>query len=87
MQQVLFNFTLHNSISEIKENFVELKEQLNLGLHLRPYEAFLLSNFIYTVQLLSQRFGFLMDVKICKCGPLWSLIKLANFWDCSFEGH
>ncbi|XAR53129.1 hypothetical protein NMG60_11021549 [Bertholletia excelsa] len=38
MQQVLFNFTLHNSIHEIKENFVELKEQLKLGLHLRPYE-------------------------------------------------
>ncbi|XP_059648156.1 uncharacterized protein LOC132294351 [Cornus florida] len=36
--QILFNFTLYNSIYEIKENFIELKEQLKLGLHLRPYE-------------------------------------------------
>ncbi|KAA8536532.1 hypothetical protein F0562_029010 [Nyssa sinensis] len=36
--QILFNFTLPNSIDEIKENFVELKEQLKLGLRLRPYE-------------------------------------------------
>ncbi|KAA8545533.1 hypothetical protein F0562_020317 [Nyssa sinensis] len=36
--QILFNFTLYNSIYEIKENLVELKKQLKLGLHLRPYE-------------------------------------------------
>uniref|UniRef100_A0A5B7ABR3 Putative mastermind-like domain-containing protein 1 isoform X1 n=1 Tax=Davidia involucrata TaxID=16924 RepID=A0A5B7ABR3_DAVIN len=36
--QILFNFTLYNSIYEIKENLVELEEQLKLGLHLRPYE-------------------------------------------------
>lgn len=37
--QILFNFTLNNSISEILENVVELKEQLKFGLHLRPYEV------------------------------------------------
>lgn len=37
--QILFNFTLNNSISEIVENFGELKEQLRFGLHLRPYEV------------------------------------------------
>ncbi|KAM5574545.1 hypothetical protein ABKV19_013809 [Rosa sericea] len=36
--QILFNFTLNNSITEIVENFGELKEQLRFGLHLRPYE-------------------------------------------------
>ncbi|CAA2972831.1 Hypothetical predicted protein [Olea europaea subsp. europaea] len=36
--QVLFNFTLNSSIFEIKENLLELKEQLKLGLHLRPEE-------------------------------------------------
>ncbi|KAM2274903.1 hypothetical protein ACFX1S_044649 [Malus domestica] len=36
--QILFNFTLNNSISDIVENFVELNEQLKFGLHLRPYE-------------------------------------------------
>lgn len=36
--QIFFNFTLPNSIYEIKENFVELKEQLTLGLHLTPDE-------------------------------------------------
>ncbi|PON94300.1 hypothetical protein TorRG33x02_097740 [Trema orientale] len=36
--QILFNFTLNNSISEILENIVELKYQLKFGLHLRPYE-------------------------------------------------
>ncbi|GAV61170.1 hypothetical protein CFOL_v3_04698, partial [Cephalotus follicularis] len=38
MPQILFNFTLNNSITEIQENLVELKDQLKLGLHLRPYE-------------------------------------------------
>ncbi|KAM7470374.1 hypothetical protein LguiA_008557 [Lonicera macranthoides] len=36
--QILFNFTLNNSIDEIVVKFVELKEQLKLGLRLRPYE-------------------------------------------------
>ncbi|XP_057503441.1 uncharacterized protein LOC130786981 [Actinidia eriantha] len=38
ISQILFNFTLNNSISEIKENLAELKEQLKWGLHLRAYE-------------------------------------------------
>ncbi|GFY94732.1 hypothetical protein Acr_10g0001170 [Actinidia rufa] len=38
ISQILFNFTLNNSICEIKENLVELKEQLTWGLHLRAYE-------------------------------------------------
>ncbi|CAN6720191.1 unnamed protein product [Malus baccata var. baccata] len=36
--QILFNFTLNNSISDIVENFVELNKQLKFGLHLRPSE-------------------------------------------------
>ncbi|CAL8998055.1 unnamed protein product [Prunus brigantina] len=36
--QILFNFTLNNSTSDIVENFVQLKEQLRFGLHLRSYE-------------------------------------------------
>lgn len=36
--QILFNFSLLNSISDIVVNFVELKEQLKHGLHLRSYE-------------------------------------------------
>ncbi|KAJ0078402.1 hypothetical protein Patl1_36876 [Pistacia atlantica] len=36
--QILFNFTLNNSISEIEANFVELRDQLKSGLHLRSYE-------------------------------------------------
>ena len=39
IQQVLFNFTLLNSISEIQDKLVQLKEQLKFGLHLRPYEV------------------------------------------------
>ncbi|CAL5358420.1 unnamed protein product [Camellia sinensis] len=38
ISQILFNFTLPNSIDEIKENLGELKEQLKSGLHLRSYE-------------------------------------------------
>lgn len=38
MPQILFNFTLNNSISEIEENFIELSDQLKFGLRLRPYE-------------------------------------------------
>lgn len=37
--QMLFNFTLNNSISVVLENFIELKDQLEFGLHLRPYEV------------------------------------------------
>lgn len=40
--QILFNFTLNNSIDEIVVKFVELKEQLKLGLRLRPYEVLFL---------------------------------------------
>ena len=37
--QILFNFTLNNSISDIVENIVELKDQLKFGLRLRNYEV------------------------------------------------
>lgn len=37
--QILFNFTLNNSITEIVENFGQLKEQLKFGLHLLSYEV------------------------------------------------
>ncbi|PPR89562.1 hypothetical protein GOBAR_AA31129 [Gossypium barbadense] len=36
--QILFNFTLYNSISEIDDKFMELMDQLQYGLHLRSYE-------------------------------------------------
>ncbi|XVF45752.1 hypothetical protein PTKIN_Ptkin02bG0231400 [Pterospermum kingtungense] len=36
--QILFNFTLNNSISEIEDKFIELKDQLKYGLRLRSYE-------------------------------------------------
>ncbi|KAK9077095.1 hypothetical protein SSX86_005431 [Deinandra increscens subsp. villosa] len=39
LPQVLFNFTLHNSLGEIEENFLELEEQLKSGLQLMPYES------------------------------------------------
>lgn len=39
MPQILFNFSLNNSISEIEENFIELRDELKFGLHLRPYEV------------------------------------------------
>ncbi|KAI3755230.1 hypothetical protein L1987_55026 [Smallanthus sonchifolius] len=39
LPQVLFNFTLYNSLREIEENFLELEEQLKSGLHLMPYES------------------------------------------------
>ncbi|KAE8702260.1 putative serine/threonine-protein kinase samkC-like isoform X2 [Hibiscus syriacus] len=35
---ILFNFTLYNSISEIDDKFIELKDELKYGLHLRSYE-------------------------------------------------
>ncbi|KAF5448607.1 hypothetical protein F2P56_029119 [Juglans regia] len=37
--QILFNFTLNNSISDILENFIELKDQLKMGLYLRSHET------------------------------------------------
>lgn len=37
---VLFNFTLHSSIDEIRENFIVLKEQLIFGLRLRQSEVY-----------------------------------------------
>nr|XP_043628615.1 uncharacterized protein LOC122600036 [Erigeron canadensis] len=39
LPQVLFNFTLPNSLREIEDNFLELKEQLKSGLQLMPYES------------------------------------------------
>lgn len=36
--QILFNFTLYNSIFDIQDNFVEFKEELKFGLHLRSNE-------------------------------------------------
>lgn len=36
--QILFNFTLNNSIAEILDNLEELRDQLKFGLHLRPNE-------------------------------------------------
>ncbi|KAG6792514.1 hypothetical protein POTOM_001665 [Populus tomentosa] len=38
MPQILFNFTLNNSISEVLDNFGDLKDQLEFGLHLRQFE-------------------------------------------------
>ncbi|BAT86790.1 hypothetical protein LR48_Vigan09g270600 [Vigna angularis] len=38
MPEVLFNFTLNNSISEILENFDDFKEELKFGLHLNSDE-------------------------------------------------
>ncbi|KAJ6947701.1 zinc finger protein jing [Populus alba x Populus x berolinensis] len=39
MPQILFNFTLNNSISEVLDNFGDLKDQLEFGLHLRQFET------------------------------------------------
>jgi hypothetical protein len=39
MPQILFNFTLNNSISEVLDNFRDLKDQLEFGLHLRQFEV------------------------------------------------
>lgn len=48
LPQVLFNFTLRNSLHEIEENFLVLMEQLKSGLQLMPYEVrFLLDFFFY----------------------------------------
>ncbi|KAJ6342832.1 hypothetical protein OIU78_010697 [Salix suchowensis] len=37
--QILFNFTLNNSISEVLDNFRDLKDQLESGLYLRRFET------------------------------------------------
>lgn len=37
--QILFNFTLNNSIADILGNFSEFKDQLKSGLHLTSYEV------------------------------------------------
>ncbi|KAG9157615.1 hypothetical protein Leryth_014130 [Lithospermum erythrorhizon] len=37
--QILFNFTLNNSMSEVTVNIVQLREQLRMGLHLMPDEV------------------------------------------------
>lgn len=39
LPEVLFNFTLRNSLHEIEDNFLVLKEQLKSGLQLMPYES------------------------------------------------
>lgn len=39
MPQILFNFTLNNSISDIEANFVELRDQLKSGLRLNYHEV------------------------------------------------
>ncbi|XP_047341520.1 uncharacterized protein LOC124945176 [Impatiens glandulifera] len=36
--QILFNFTLNNSVDEIMQHLDDLKKQLKFGLRLRPYE-------------------------------------------------
>ncbi|KAK4757511.1 hypothetical protein SAY87_018812 [Trapa incisa] len=38
MPQFLFNFSLNNSISDIKGNSIKFRKQLEYGLHLEPYE-------------------------------------------------
>ncbi|KAM7265633.1 hypothetical protein ACFE04_003316 [Oxalis oulophora] len=38
LRPILFNFTLNNSISDIQQNFVQLKNQLKYGLRLNSYE-------------------------------------------------
>lgn len=45
--QIFFNFTLHNSIYDIKQNFADLKEQLRSGLHLAPDEVLYRFTFIH----------------------------------------
>ena len=37
--QILFNFTLNNSISEVLDNYRDLKDQLEFGLYLRRFEV------------------------------------------------
>lgn len=37
--QIVFNFTLSNSISEVLDNFAKFRSELTFGLRLRPYEV------------------------------------------------
>lgn len=53
--QILFNFTLNNSILQIQENFEVLRNQLALGLHLTGNEVHLL--FLFTSLLLFSVFA------------------------------
>lgn len=55
ISQTLFNFTLHNSISEINDNLSELKKQLKTGLQLTTYEVFCLTSSLFS-------FCFFVDV-------------------------
>lgn len=55
--QVLFNFTLLNSISEIQDKLVQLKEQLKFGLHLRPYEVNFHSSSLLCILLMVHMVG------------------------------
>lgn len=57
MPQILFNFTLHNSISEILENIVDLKDQLKSGLQLKPFEVCLSSSTLSTCNSSFHFFG------------------------------
>ena len=50
--QILFNFTLNFSISQIQDNFNELTSQLKSGLRLAPYEVLATMSFIIIVVVL-----------------------------------
>lgn len=53
--EALFCFTLNSSIFDIKENLLELKEQLKAGLHLMPNEVCMIFIFtLFTKKLLHQ---------------------------------
>ena len=47
MPQILFNFTLNNSISEILDNFADFEDELGSGLNLSLYEVQSLTCFSY----------------------------------------
>lgn len=70
IQQVLFNFTLMNSISEIQDRLVQLKEQLRFGLHLRPYEVSHHYSSMLHISLMVPVVDSLMGFAIYKPGSL-----------------
>ncbi|KAL2968815.1 hypothetical protein AAZX31_15G045900 [Glycine max] len=45
MPEILFNFTLNNSISEVLESFDDFKDELKFGLHLNSDEASVMAGF------------------------------------------
>lgn len=73
--QVLFNFTLLNSISEIQDKLAQLKEQLKVGLHLRPYEVNSHSSSLLHILLMVPMVGCLMGFTKYKPGPNLVLIS------------